>query len=132
MMYRIGTVTVVDVKERMARVNFPDVNIVSDWLPILNHSSFVTLALKSDGEEWTISEKYASADRKMNIGEEYTKSHPDEIEGVSPEIQCGGGCTHTHEVTVRVYSWLPFIGQCVVCLYNDDFNGGGIIIGGLT
>lgn len=131
-MYRIGTVTVVDVKKRVARVNFPDVNIVSDWLPVLNHSSFVTLAAKSDGKSWTINEKYASADREMNIGEEYTKSHPDMIDGVSPTIQCSGGCTHTHEVTIQVYGWLPFIGQSVVCLYNDDFNGDGIIIGGLT
>lgn len=132
MMYRIGTVTVVDVKKRTARVNFPDVNIVSDWLPILNHSSFVTLAAKSDGKSWTINEKYASADREMNIGEEYTNSHPDAIDGTSPPIQCSSGCTHTHEITVRVYGWLPFVGQSVVCLYNDDFNGDGIIIGGLT
>ena len=131
-MFRIGTVTVVDVKKRMARVNFPDVNIVSDWLPILNQSSFVTLALKSDGKDWTISEKYASADRNMGIGEEYTKNHPDELDGVSPEIQCSGGCTHTHEITVKIYGWLPFIGQSVVCEYNDDFNGDGIIMGGLT
>lgn len=131
-MYRIGTVTVVDVKKRVARVNFPDVNIVSDWLPVLNHSSFVTLAAKSDGKSWTINEKYASADREMNIGEEYTKIHPDVIEGISPNIQCSSGCVHTHEITVRVYGWLPFIGQSVVCLYNDDFNGDGIIIGGLT
>ena len=47
-MFRIGTVTVVDVKKRMARVRFPDVDIVSDWLPVLNHSSLVTIALKSD------------------------------------------------------------------------------------
>ena len=126
-MFRIGTVTVVDVKKRMARVNFPDVNIVSDWLPILNHSSFVTLALKSDGKDWTISEKYASADRNMSIGEQYTKEHPDELYGVSPE-----GSVPTHEITVRVFGWLPFIGQSVVCEYNDDFNGLGIIMGGLT
>ena len=132
MMYRIGTVTVVDVKKRTARVNFPDVNIVSDWLPILNHSSFVTLAAKSDGKSWAINEKYASADREMNIGEEYTNSHPDAIDCTSPPIQCPSGCTHTHEITVRVYGWLPFVGQSVVCLYNDDFNGDGIIIGGLT
>ena len=37
-MFRIGTVTVVDVKKRMARVRFPDVDIVSDWLPVLNLS----------------------------------------------------------------------------------------------
>ena len=49
-MFRIGTVTVVDVKKRMARVRFPDVDIVSDWLPVLNHSSLVTFALKSDGK----------------------------------------------------------------------------------
>ncbi len=131
-MFRIGTVTIVDVKKRMARVNFPDVNIVSDWLPILNHSSFVTLALKSDGKDWTISEKYASADRNLGFGEEYGKTHPDEIAGSSPEIKCSSGCVHTHEITIRVYGWLPFIGQSVMCEYNDDFNGDGIIMGGLT
>lgn len=128
-MFRIGTVTVVDVKKRMARVRFPDVDIVSDWLPVLNHSSLVTLALKSDGKAWTISEKHASADRELNSGAEYNKSHPDEISGKSPDI---GGCVHTHEITVKIYGWLPFIGQTVVCEYNDEFNGDGIIMGGLT
>lgn len=65
-MFRIGMVTVVDVKKRMARVRFPDVDIVSDWLPVLDHSSFVTLALKSDGKSWTVSEKHASADRELS------------------------------------------------------------------
>ena len=94
-MFRIGIVTVVDVKKRMARVKFPDVDIVSDWLPVLDHSSFVTLALKSDGKSWTVSEKHASADRELNSGAEYTKSHPDEISGKSPDIECAGGCVHT-------------------------------------
>ena len=131
-MFRIGTVTVVDVKKRMARVRFPDVDIVSDWLPVLNHSSLVTLALKSDGKAWTISEIHASADRELNSGAEYNKSHPDEISGKSPDIECAGGCVHTHEITVKIYGWLPFIGQTVVCEYNDEFNGDGIIMGGLT
>ena len=131
-MFRIGTVTVVDVKKRMARVRFPDVDIVSDWLPVLDHSSFVTLALKSDGKAWTISGKHGSADRELNGGAEYTKSHPDEISGKSPSIECAGGCVHTHEITVKIYGWLPFIGQTVVCEYNDEFNGDGIIMGGLT
>ncbi len=125
-MFRIGTVTVVDVKRRMARVKFPDVDIVSDWLPVLNHSSFITLSLTSDGKKWDVSEKHASADRGLNNGAEYTNSHPDEIGGVSPDN------SHTHEITVRVYGWLPFIGQTVMCEYNDDFNGDGIIMGGLT
>lgn len=129
-MFRIGTVTVVDVKKRMARVKFNDVDIVSDWLPVLSHSSFVTLALKSDGKEWTIREKHASADQGLS-GVEYTKVHPDEIDGKSPEIECGDH-VHTHEVTVKIYGWLPFVGQTVVCEYNDEFNGDGIIIGGLT
>lgn len=131
-MVRIGTVIVVDVKKRMARVRFPDVDIVSDWLPVLNHSSLVTLALKSDGKAWTISEKHASADRELSSGAEYTKSHPDEISGKSPDIECAGGRVHTHEISMKIYGWLPFIGQTVVCEYNDEFNGDGIIMGGLT
>ena len=131
-MFRIGTVTVVDVKKRMARARFPDVDIVSDWLPVLNHSSLVTIALKSDGKARTISEKHASADRELNSGAEYTKSHPDEISGKSPDIECAGGRVHTHEISMKIYGWLPFIGQTVVCEYNDEFNGDGIIMGGLT
>lgn len=131
-MFRIGIVTVVDVKKRMARVRFPDVDIVSDWLPVLDHSSLVTLALKSDGKAWTISEKHSSADRELNSGAEYTKSHPDEISGKSPDIECAGGHVHTHEIAMKIYGWLPFIGQTVVCEYNDEFNGDGIIMGGLT
>lgn len=123
-MFRIGTVTVVDVKKRAARVRFPDVDIISDWLPVLNHSSLITLALKSDGQSWTVSEKHASAERELNSGVEYIKSHPDEISGKSPDI--------AHEITMKIYGWLPFIGQTVMCIYNDDFNGDGIIMGGLT
>ena len=64
---------------------------------------------------------------------QYTKSHPDEYQReVHPDIECAGGCVHTHEITVKIYGWLPFIGQTVVCEYNDEFNGDGIIMGGLT
>ena len=73
-MFRIGTVTVVDVKKRMARVRFPDVDIVSDWLPVLNHSSLVTIALKSDGKAWTISEKHASATLMRSAGSRPTSN----------------------------------------------------------
>ena len=123
-MYRIGLVTAVDAESRKARVNFPDVGIVSDWLPVLGNSSLITLDIKSNGQDWDITAEYASAARGLGVGEEYTKSHPDVIEGVSP-----GG---VHEVTVKVHGWLPFIGQSVLCLYNDEFNGAGFILGGLS
>lgn len=121
-MYRIGIVSAVDVDNRKARVHYPDDDIISDWLPVINHSSYITLELKSNGLDWTVTEKHASANRKMNAA--YTKAHPDTINCISP--------TSVHKVNVKVYGWLPFVGQVVLCIYNNDFNGDGIIIGGLT
>lgn len=121
-MYRIGIVTATDDDAKKAKVKFPGENITSDWLPILNHSSIVKIKLKSDGKDWTISGKYACQ----------SGTHPDVITGSSPVISCSCGCTHSHEFTLEIHQWLPFIGQAVVCLYNGDFNGDGIIIGGTT
>ncbi len=122
-MYRIGNVSAVDAKNRLVRVNFPDVGIVSGWLKVVSAPPLITLDIKTGGSEWEVNEKYASADRKLGIGEEYTKKSPDEIEGKLDPMQ--------HEVKVKVHAWLPFIGQPVLCLYNDDFNSDGFVIGGL-
>lgn len=123
-MYRIGIVSAVDVDNRKARVHYPDDDIISDWLPVINHSSYITLELQSNELGWAVIEKHASADRKLNGNVSYVKKHPDEINCISP--------TSVHKVDVKVHGWLPFVGQCVVCIYNNDFNGNGIIIGGLT
>jgi len=42
-----------------------------------------------------------------------------------------GAETQTHGHTVTVNSWMPYVGQYVVCLYLPIFNGDGWIIGGL-
>ncbi|MEG1491130.1 MAG: hypothetical protein RR394_02680 [Oscillospiraceae bacterium] len=38
--------------------------------------------------------------------------------------------SHAHSATIG--SWLPRVGQSVVCLYVPVFNGDGFIIGGLS
>ena len=38
---REGTVTAVDVHTRRARVKFQDLNIISDWLPVLSTPPFI-------------------------------------------------------------------------------------------
>lgn len=132
-MFRIGIVTEVNSGKKKARVKFPESGLVSDWLPVVNHSSMVQLSLKSDGKDWNISGRYAgSLPDSQQGGTVAVTVHPDTITGSSPVISCSCGCTHSHEITLQIHQWLPFNGQAVVCLYNGEFNGDGIIIGGTT
>lgn len=49
-MVRVGIVTAVDEQKRKARVHFPDMNIVSDFLYVLKSSPFIP---KKDSEQRT-------------------------------------------------------------------------------
>lgn len=40
-MVRFGTVTAVDNEKRIARVQFPDLGITSDWIPVLINRDFI-------------------------------------------------------------------------------------------
>lgn len=148
---RIGTVSSVDPVKRTARVIFKDRdNLVSGELKVLQNQPLITIEkwVTEEGAEnkWNCSARYASADRKLGLGESYTKAAPDVIsnsktikyektEGIpQPAPSCpltGVIENKSHRQTVTVYPWLPYIGQLVLCIYLPVFNGDGFVLGGI-
>ena len=113
---RIGRVSSVDVENRTARV------IIEDKVETEN------------GATWNFEAHYASADRKLGLGEDYTKSAPDIIKlDRSIDYKCplhGVDETKSHEHEVKVYPWLPYEGQFVLCLYLPNGESDGFVLGG--
>lgn len=98
---RIGTVSSVDSSNRTARVVFKDMDIVSGWLPVLQHFG-AGVYIRSDG------------------------SHTHELEDGDP-TKTGG--SHNHDANVAY--WMPKVNDMVVVLYLPVFNGDGFILGGI-
>lgn len=144
---RIGTVSSVDPDKRTARVIFTGHdNMVSGELKVLQNQPLLVINKTVDGDAWDYSAQYASAPRSLGLGEKYTKSFPDVIQleatieyeknNTIPDssLSCsytGVIDTKTHRHVVKVYPWLPYIGQLVLCLYLPVFNGDGFILGGI-
>lgn len=121
---RTGRVSSVDAKSRTARVVFPDkADMVSAPLVVLRNSPLITAAITTGGNQWKMTEKYASAPRKLGFDESYTKAQSDVIKG---ELVESG-----HSVNIEVCGWLPYIGQTVLCILLQDGEGDGYIIGGV-
>lgn len=59
---REGTVTAVDADSRRARVKFQDLNIISDWLPVLSTPPFIP---DYEGEQRTEYESGGSGDAEF-------------------------------------------------------------------
>lgn len=98
---RIGTVSSVDPSNKTARVIYKDMNIVSGWLPVLQHYG-AGVSISSNG------------------------SHTHELEdGDSTK----GSGSHSHEANVTY--WMPKVNDMVVVLYLPVFNGDGFILGGI-
>jgi len=140
---RIGTVSSVNVEDRTARVRFIDKdNMVSGPLNVLQNHPTITIEREVDGGKWDFSAEYVTADRKLGLGESYSKAIPDII-NLSKVIKYEkantvGDCTQTgtleektHTETIKVHPWLPFVGQMVVCLYLPHGESDGFVIGGI-
>lgn len=129
---RIGTVSSVDVANGTAYVAFADKDgMVSGALKVLQNQPVIAVENRIESKKWDCTASYATVDRKLGIGETYTKSLPDIITNKSPanEITYAGEIrAHTQEI--KVYPWLPYIGQMVVCLFLPNGDGDGFIIGG--
>ena len=133
---RVGKVSSVDVENRTARVIIEDKvkSFVSGPLKVLQNQPLITITKKENGGKWNFEAQYASADRKLGLGESYSKGAPDIIKlEKSIDYKCplhGVDETKTHEHEVKVYPWLPFEGQWVVCLYIPNGESDGFVLGG--
>lgn len=130
---RIGTVSSVDVKSRTARVLFPDKNnLVSGPLKVIQNQPLITVEKTVDGKQWDFTAQYATADRKLGLGESYTTATPDVITNEAPENEIKyAGEIRAHTQEMKVYPWLPFIGQAVLCLYLPNGESDGFVLGGI-
>ena len=133
---RIGTVSWVDPDKRTARVIFHDKDeLPSGELKVLQNQPLITVEKWVDGAKWNYDAKYASIDRKLGLGESYTKAAPDVIT-VERDIdyKCplhGVDETKAHKHVMTVYPWLPYIGQFVLCLYLPNGESDGFVLGGI-
>lgn len=133
---RIGTVSSVDVESRTARVTFTDKGgaepLVSSPLQVVQNHPTIVVEKWVAGTKWEFQAQYATADRKLGLGESYTTGAPDVVTLDTPggEIVYAGEI-RPHKEVVTVYPWLPFVGQMVVCLFLPNADSDGFVIGGI-
>ena len=133
---RIGTVSWVDPEKRTARVIFHDKDeLPSGELKVLQNQPLITVEKWVDGAKWNYDAKYASIDRKLGLGESYTKAAPDVITVERAiDYKCplhGVDETKSHKHVMTVYPWLPYIGQFVLCLYLPNGESDGFVLGAI-
>jgi len=118
---RIGIVSSVNPAKMTARVKIQDQGIVTGDLKIVQNTPLITVENKEAGAEWEYEAEYTGYDRKLGLGETYKKKYPDTIV-----------TTYTDkEQTIKIYPWIPYIGQWVLCIFKPDGEGDGFIIGGI-
>lgn len=137
---RTGWVSSVNVEERTARVIFEDKGetIVSGDLKIIANQPVITVEKWVDGEKWAYDAKYSSADRSLGLGESYVKTAPNAPDVITNEKSIDYKCplhgtdeTKNHKQTIKVYPWIPYVGQFVLCIYIPRDDGDGFVIGGI-
>jgi len=143
---RTGAVESVDLKSGTARVRFADKdNLLSSPLKVMKNSPMIVIEKEVDGESWDVTAEYATVERLKMPGMTFNKSDHDTVT-LSKTIQYekknaipdSSGCNYvgvigekTHKHTVKIYSWMPYIGQNVICVYLPIGNGDGFVIGGV-
>lgn len=101
---RVGKVSSVDTNELKARVYFEETDMVSDWLLVIQHKEAV-VKVESDG------------------------SHTHGATASEGSVTIGSGGAHTH--TARLKTWMPEVGDHVLCLFLPMFNADGFVLGGV-
>lgn len=137
---RTGWVSSVNVEERTARVIFEDkgTTIVSGDLKIIANQPVITVEKWENGGKWSYEAQYSSAPRDLGLGESYVKTAPDSPDVITTQknidYQCplhGVDETKHHKTVVKVYPWIPYVGQFVLCIYIPRDDGDGYVIGGI-
>lgn len=118
---RIGIVSSVNSEKMTARVKIQDQGIVTGDLKIVQNTPLITVESKEAGTKWEYDAQYTGFDRKLGLGETYKKSYPDTIVTTYSD----------KEQTIKIYPWIPYIGQWVLCLFKPGGEGDGFILGGI-
>ncbi len=96
---RIGVVTAIDNGARKARVKFPDINMTSDWLWVLDTHPHIP--------------DYDPTPQRT----EYEAGGSGD-----PAFE-----SHKHDLIIK--PWMPLINDIVVCVFVDVHDGTGIVLG---
>ena len=106
---RVGTVTDRQMDKRLARVWFPDLNMSSDWLPVLINQDVTPddIPREYDAPQWT---EFETEDKIPQAGE--TRYVP-----------------HKHKILRK--PWMPKVGDEVLALYLPVLDADGFILGGI-
>lgn len=103
---QIGVVMSVDNEKHTARVKFPDTEIISDWLHVLDNRPYIN---------------------------SYDIPLDDVPNGITEEEGGGSGDPafeeHAHDLIIR--QWMPKVNDVVLCLYLPMRNSDGFILGGI-
>lgn len=121
---RVGTVSSVNIARRTARVIFGDkADMVSGELVVLRNSPLIVPRIKTSDEKWEKRQTYngTNSSEDRSILNDYT--YFDKIHAELKERQ--------HSVDISTFSWLPYIGQTVLCAFIEQGDGDGYIIGGV-
>lgn len=117
---RIGEVSSVNAQKRTARVSFTTLGYTSEEIKVLTNQPFLTMKRKENGADWKHEAKYATCERETDLANvSFKKSAPDTIKA----------SYQSSEVEIKIEPWLPYIGQLVICVYDD--TGTGYIVGGV-
>ena len=118
---RIGMVSSVNPDKMTARVKIQELGIVTSDLKIVQNTPLITVENKEDGMEWECNAEYTGYHRNLGLKETYKKEYPDTII-----------TTYSNkEQVIKVYPWIPYIGQWVLCIFKPDGEGDGFIVGGI-
>lgn len=106
---RVGTVTDRKMEQRLARVYFPDLDITSDWLPVLISQDVTPddVPREYDDPQWT---EFETEDKIPQAGE--TRYVP-----------------HKHKILRK--PWMPKVGDEVLTVYLPVLDADGFVVGGI-
>lgn len=116
---RSGTVSTLDPERGTARVIYDSTGMVSGELVVLRRVPVVTI------RETELTYRVQGAAVTGRTEESSLHSHGVDL------IHEHGGITEPHAHETKVASWLPAVGEAVLCLCLPNDSGDGYILGGI-
>lgn len=127
-MVRIGIVSSVDKEKMTARVKIEEMDIVTGDLKVVQNTPLITVVNSDNGFSWDYEAEYVQHDRGLGLGETYKQEYPDNIR-TQKALECVCGVVRKQDI--KIYPWLPYIGQWVLCIFKPGGEGDGFILGGI-